>query len=70
MSVLLDLACPDTFEQRPHLALKVLMSQSKKPLRRPKTPIERIFYNVFKRELTAKERRILLAPSNKTRKQN
>jgi hypothetical protein len=70
MSVLLNVACPDTIYQRPHVVLEALMPQSKKQLRRPKTPIERIFSSVFEREMTAKERRILLAPSDKTRKQN
>jgi hypothetical protein len=35
-----------------------------------KTPIERIFYGVFKREMTAKERRVLLANPKKPNKQN
>jgi hypothetical protein len=70
MSVLLNTACPDTIYPRPHLVLEALMPQSKKQLRMPKTPIERIFYSVFEREMTAKERRILLVPSDKTHKQN
>ena len=33
-----------------------------------KTPIERIFHNIFNREMTAKERRVLLGVSKNTRK--
>jgi hypothetical protein len=35
-----------------------------------KSPIERIFYDIVKREMTAYERRILLPPADKTRKRN
>jgi hypothetical protein len=46
------------------------MSKSEtKPLA-AKTPIERMFYGIFNREMTAKERRILLANPKKPKKQN
>jgi hypothetical protein len=41
-----------------------------KELRKTKTPIERIFHDIAKRELTAEERRVLLAEPKKARKGN
>jgi hypothetical protein len=46
------------------------MPKIERELRKAKTPIERIFYDITKREMTAKERRILLAKPKKTSKQN
>lgn len=43
------------------------MPKIEKELRKAKTPIERIFYDIVKREMTPKERRILLPPTNTTR---
>jgi hypothetical protein len=39
-----------------------------KRLSKIKTPIERIFHDIFNREMTAKERRILLGVFKNTRK--
>ena len=44
------------------------MRKIEKELREPKTPIERIFYDIVKRKMSAKERRILLGLPKKTRK--
>jgi len=38
------------------------MRKIEKELRETKTPIERIFYDIVKRKMSAKERRILLGP--------
>jgi hypothetical protein len=46
------------------------MRKIEKELRKIKTPIERIFYDVAKRELTSRELRILLPKPKKTNKQN
>jgi hypothetical protein len=46
------------------------MRKIEKELREAKTPIERIFCDVVKREMTENERRILLPPPKKTRKRN
>jgi hypothetical protein len=35
------------------------MRKTKKELHKARTPIERIFYDVFKREMTTEERRVL-----------
>jgi hypothetical protein len=43
------------------------MPKIKKELRKTQTPIERIFYDIVKREMTPQERRVLLPPPNKTR---
>ncbi len=40
----------------------------KKGSREMKTPIERIFFEIVKREMTEEERRILLAKPNKSTK--
>jgi len=45
------------------------MRKIRKVLPGIKTPIERIFYGIFKRPMTTKERRVLLA-GPKTRKRN
>jgi hypothetical protein len=42
--------------------------KAEKQLSRIKTPIERIFHDIFNREMTAQERRILLGVSKNTRK--
>jgi hypothetical protein len=52
--------------QRRGLALRKI----EKELQKPKTPIELIFYDIAKREMTAKERRVLLAKPKKARKRN
>jgi hypothetical protein len=44
------------------------MPKIEKELRKNETPIERIFYDVLKREMTAKERRVLLPKPKKSRK--
>jgi hypothetical protein len=46
------------------------MRKIEKELRKTKSPIERIFYEIVKREMTEDERRILLPPSKKTPKRN
>jgi hypothetical protein len=46
------------------------MRKIDKELRETKTPIELIFYDIVKREMTAKERRVLLAKPKKARKRN
>jgi hypothetical protein len=46
------------------------MPKSKKKLSRTKTLIERVFHDMVKREMTAKERRVLLAKPKKTSKRN
>lgn len=43
------------------------MPKAEKQLRKAQTPIERIFYDIVKREMTPKERRILLPPPNRAR---
>jgi hypothetical protein len=43
------------------------MPKNEKQPRKAKTPIERIFYDIVKREMTPKERRILLPPPNTAR---
>ncbi len=45
------------------------MRKIEKELRETKTPIERIFYDIVKRKMSAKERRILLGPPKKNPKQ-
>jgi hypothetical protein len=47
----------------------LLMPKIEKELQKTKTPIERIFFDIVKREMTPKERRILLSPPDKTRNQ-
>ena len=44
------------------------MRKTEKKLSKIKTPIERIFHDIFNREMTAKERRILIGVSKNTRK--
>lgn len=39
-----------------------------KALGKKRTPIDRIFYQIAKREMTPRERRILLPPRKKARK--
>jgi hypothetical protein len=46
------------------------MRKLDKESRKTKTLIERIFYDVVKREMTTNERRVLLAKPKKTGKQN
>jgi len=46
------------------------MPKIEKELGKTKTPIERIFCDIVKREMTENERRILLPPPKKTRKRN
>lgn len=54
--------------EHPHIKIGgLLMPKIEKELRKAKTPIERIFYDIVKREMTPKERRILLPPTNTTR---
>jgi hypothetical protein len=44
--------------------------KSKKKLPRKPTLIERVFDDIVKREMTEKERRVLLTKAKKTRKRN
>jgi hypothetical protein len=44
------------------------MRKIEKELRETKTPIEQIFYDIIKREMTVKERRILLGLPKKASK--
>jgi hypothetical protein len=56
------------YEPRTSQYKGLAMLKIEKELRKTETPIERIFYDVVKREMTPEERRILLPPPNKTRK--
>jgi hypothetical protein len=49
---------------------RLVMQKNEKESPKAKTPIERTFYAVFKREMTAKERRILLRIPKQPPKQN
>jgi len=42
--------------------------KTEKEVSKKKTPIERIFHDIFNREMTANERRVLLGASKKTHK--
>jgi len=42
--------------------------KTEKEISKKKTPIERIFHDIFNREMTAKERQVLLGASKKTHK--
>jgi hypothetical protein len=44
------------------------MRKSERELHKSRTPIERIFYDVFKREMITAERRVLLAKPKKVSK--
>ena len=46
------------------------MKKTNKGLRKTKTLIERIFLDIVKREMTAKERRVLLAKPKQSSKRN
>lgn len=48
--------------------LEVAMRKSERELHKSRTPIERIFYDVFKREMITAERRVLLAKPKKVSK--
>jgi hypothetical protein len=53
-----------TYLPRRRLAVR----KTEKKLSKIKTPIERIFHDIFNREMTAKERRVLLGVSKNARK--
>ena len=46
------------------------LRKSKKGIRKTKTLIERIFFDVFKREMTEEERRVLLVKPKQSNKRN
>jgi hypothetical protein len=57
-----------TYELRTLRCEGTAVRKIEKKLRETKTPIEQIFYDIIKREMTVKERRILLRLPKKTNK--
>jgi hypothetical protein len=57
-----------TYMARTSPAGGLTVRKTEKEISKKKTPIERIFHDIFNREMTAKERRVLVGVSKNTRK--